>query len=259
MSGRGTTNPIRDKEATMHGRLKRGRLIGVATVLFVALGGGAYALAASSSRFIGSHGNINTCVPPRGGEVNVWKPGHRCSGGRVGLAFPTTGPQGTPGAAGVTGAAGATGTTGATGATNPSATTVDGETLTKLTLKVATPTTGSTTQTLYNGSAASNGLVISATCSNTGVASVVANGPASADSNLAISGFASGGTNAFGSQTATLGPASNAALGPAGSGESSFSYSTSGANVVTGQIGYQSTPSSGSFAGCTFSGTVVSG
>jgi hypothetical protein len=241
----------------MHGRLKRGRLIGLATVLFVALGGGAYALAASSSPFIGPHGNINTCVPTNGGEVNVWKPGHRCSAGRVGLAFPTTGAQGAPGAAGATGATGLTGATGATGASNPSATTVDGETLTKLTLKVPTPTTGSTSQTLYNGTAAGNGLLITATCTNAGAASLVANGPASADSNLAVSGFE--GAAAFGSQTATLGPASNAVLGAVGSGDSSFSYSSSGGSVATGQIGYQSAPSSGSFAGCTFSGTITSG
>ena len=70
----------------MHGRLIRSRYVVAATVLLVALSGGAYALAASSP-FVGAHGNINTCVPPTGGEVNVWKPGHRCSGGRVGLAF----------------------------------------------------------------------------------------------------------------------------------------------------------------------------
>jgi hypothetical protein len=243
----------------MHGRLMRGRYIGLITVLFVALGGGAYALAASSSPFIGPHGNINTCVPSNGGEVNVWKPGHSCSGGRVGLAFPTSGAQGTPGAAGATGPSGVTGATGATGPSNPSATTVDGETLTKLTLKVPTPTTGTASQTLYNGTAAGNGLIILATCTNTGTASLVANGPASADSNLDVSGYASAGPAAFGSQTATLGPASNATLGPVGSGESSFSYSTSGGSVATGQIGYQSAPSSGSFAGCTFSGTITSG
>jgi hypothetical protein len=238
----------------MHGRLIRRRYIVLATVVFVALGGGAYALAASSSPFIGPHGNINTCVPVAGGEVNVWKPGHRCSAGRVGLAFPTTGAQGATGASGTSGA---TGPTGATGATNPSATTVDGETLTKLTLKVPTPTTGTTSQTLYNGTAASNGLAIVANCTNTGAASLVANGPASADSNLSVSGYAAAA--AFGSQTAILGPASNAALGPAGSGETSFSYSTSSGTVVTGQIGYQSAPSSGSYAGCTFSGTLTSG
>src|ERR1700685_198594 len=77
--------------------------------LFVALGGGA---SAATTSFVGPHGNINTCVPPSGGEVNVWKPGHSCSGGRVGLAFPAAGAHGATGATGVTGA---TGTTGATG------------------------------------------------------------------------------------------------------------------------------------------------
>ena len=83
------------------------------TALFVALGGGAYA---ATSSFVGLHGNINTCVPPAGGEVNVWKPGHRCTGGRVGLAFPV---NAQPGATGSTGPTGLTGATGATGQANP--------------------------------------------------------------------------------------------------------------------------------------------
>ena len=114
--------------------------------LFVALGGGAYA--ATGSPFIGPHGNINTCVPPGGGGVNVWKPGHRCTGGRVGLAFPVVGQ---PGATGQTGPTGLTGPTGATGAPNPSATTVDGQTVTKLLLKEPTPASGTTSMALYTG------------------------------------------------------------------------------------------------------------
>src|ERR1019366_3199443 len=77
-------------------------LIGMA--LFAALGGAAYA--ASSSSFVGVHGNINACVSPGGGGLNVWKPGHQCSHGWVALAFPVkaqagpSGPRGTPGATG---------------------------------------------------------------------------------------------------------------------------------------------------------------
>src|SRR5580704_13986375 len=100
------------RQTSMYGRLIRPRYLAVATVALALLGGGAYALAASSSPFIGPHGNINTCVPTNGGEVNVWKPGHRCGSGRVGLAFPTVG---APGATGATGASGTTGATGATG------------------------------------------------------------------------------------------------------------------------------------------------
>jgi hypothetical protein len=225
-------------------------------VLVIALTGGAYALAAGNS-FVGPHGNINTCVPPNGGEVNVWKPGHRCSGGRVGLAFPTTGQLGASGprgATGATGTTGATGSTGSTGPSNPNATTVDGETVTKLALKEPTPTTGTTNGTLYNA----NGLVILATCNASGNASLVANGPASADAELTVSGIANAGT-AFGSQTNALGPSSNAPLGPSSAGQTTFSYDTSAGTIVTGSIGYQGAPSFGTFAGCGFFGTVNSG
>jgi hypothetical protein len=213
------------------------------TALFVALGGGAYA---ATSSFVGPHGNINTCVPPAGGEVNVWKPGHRCTGGRVGLAFPV---NAQPGATGLTGA------TGATGQANPAATTVDGQTVTKLQLKEATPTSATASVTLYSGS----GLTILANCDTSGNASLQANGPASADSDLTVSGYQNGGTGYYGSQTNTLGAASLAALGPANAGEAAFSYASSGGQVVTGNIGYQKAPSLGSFAGCAFFGTVISG
>jgi len=216
------------------------------TALFVALGGGAYA---ATTSFVGPHGNINTCVPPAGGEVNVWKPGHRCTGGRVGLAFPGNVQ------AGATGSTGPTGLTGATGLPNPAATTVDGQTVTKLSLKEPTPTSGTTSVTLYSGA----GLTILAACDSSGNASLQANGPASADSELTVSGYQNGGTGYYGSQTNTLGPASLAALGPASAGQATFSYASSAGQVVTGNIGYQKAPPLGSFAGCAFFGSVISG
>jgi hypothetical protein len=222
------------------------------TALFVALGGGAYA---ATSSFIGPHGYINTCVPPGGGGVNVWKPGHRCTGGRVGLAFPANAQAGATGSTGSTGPTGLTGATGATGQANPAATTVDGQTVTKLQLKEPTPTSATTSVTLYSGS----GLTILANCDTSGNASLQANGPASADSDLTVSGYQNGGTGYYGSQTNTLGPASLAALGPANAGEAAFSYASSGGQVVTGNIGYQKAPSLGGFAGCAFFGTVISG
>jgi hypothetical protein len=235
-------------------RLIRSRLTvtkaALALALFLAIGGVAYA--ASGTAFVGPHGMINTCVPPKGGEVNVWKPGHRCSGGRVALAWPARAQNGAPGAPGATGS---TGATGATGPTNPAATTVDGETVTKLLLKQPTPTSGSSSQTLYTA----DGLTILAACASTGTASLQANGPASADSELTVSGFQGTGGAAFGSQVPALGPASLAALGPAGSGESSFSYANSAGQVISGQIGYQSAPSLGSSPGCAFFGVVTSG
>ena len=218
--------------------------------LFVALGGGAYA--ATGSPFVGPHGNINTCVPPGGGGVNVWKPGHLCTGGRVGLAFPVVGQ---PGPTGRTGPTGLTGPTGATGAPNPSATTVDGQTVTKVLLKEPTPASGTTSMALYTGA----GLTILANCDSTGAASLQANGPSSADSDLTVSGYDNTSPFIYGSQTSTLGPASVAALGPASAGEATFSYASNGGQTVTGTIGYQRAPSLGTFAGCTFSGSVTAG
>jgi hypothetical protein len=219
---------------------------GLVFAAFMAIAGGV-AYAASSAALIGARGNINSCVSPKGGEVNVWRwPGHHCSGGRVALAWPA---RSTPGPAGPAGHVGATGPTGATGPSNPAATTVDGETVAKLQLKEATPGSGSATQTLYNA----DGLTITALCSSGGSASLQANGPASADSELTISGL-EGTSSTFGSQTATLGPSSNAALGTAGSGESTFSYENTAGQVISGQVGYQSAPSLGTFAGCSFFG-----
>jgi hypothetical protein len=157
-------------------RVMRSRLaITAALALFLAAAGGV-AYAASGSPFIGQHGNINTCVPPRGGEVNVWKPGHKCSGGRVPLAFPAHAQNGAPGPQGATGP---------TGPTNPSAATVNGETVTKLLYQAPTPASGTSSFTLYTG----DGLTILADCSNTGDASLVADGPVSANSALTVNGY----------------------------------------------------------------------
>jgi hypothetical protein len=229
----------------------------VALVVFAAIGGVAYA--ASATSFIGPHGNINACVPPSGGELNVWKPGHGCSGGRVGLAFPAraqNGAQGPAGPAGAVGATGASGPTGATGPVNPNATTVDGETVTKLSLRESTPGSGTSTQTLD----AIDGLTILASCDSSGNASLAANGPASANSELTVAGYDSTGTPAFGSQTASLGPSSLAVLGPAGSGEATFTYANTAGQILTGTIGYQKANAfGGSFTGCAFFGTLTSG
>jgi hypothetical protein len=48
-------------------------------------------------------------------------------------------------------------------------------------------------------------------------------------------------------------------LGPASAGETSFSYENSSGQIVTGNIGYQNAPSLGSYAGCAFFGTVITG
>ena len=85
---------------------------GLVLAVFMAVVSGV-AYGASSKALIGAHGNINSCVSPNGGEVNVWKwPSHHCSGGRVTLswpAHPTAGPVGPAGRAGATGPTGATG------------------------------------------------------------------------------------------------------------------------------------------------------
>jgi hypothetical protein len=216
--------------------------------LFAALGGVAYA--ASGGTFVGGDGSIGGCAPPGGGQVHIWRPGHGCSGGWLSVSFAGNGAKG---ASGPTGATGATGLPGATGPANPDATTVNGQTVTKLLLKVPTPTASTSVASLYSAS----GLTILAECDTAGNASLAANGPASADSQLTVNGYDNVGS--FGSQTSVLGPASVAALGPAGAGDASFSYANSSGQTVTGTIGYQKAPSAGTYAGCTFVGTVISG
>ena len=216
--------------------------------LFAALGGVAYA--ASGGTFVGGDGSIGGCAPPGGGQVHIWKPGHGCSGGWLSVSFAGNGAKGSTGA---TGATGATGLTGATGPANSAATTINGQTVTKLLLKQPTPTSSTSVATLYSAS----GLTILAECDTAGAASLAANGPASADSQLTVSGYDTAGS--FGSQTSVLGPASAAALGPASAGEASFAYANGSGQTVTGTIGYQRAPSAGTYAGCSFVGTVISG
>ncbi len=211
-----------------------------ATVLCLGAAGAAYA-ATGTSQFVGPGGNITSCLPPRGGQVHIWLPGHHCSGGWAQLNWA---------AIGATGPAGATG---ATGPVNPSANTVNGQSISKLMLKVPTPGSGTTTSTLYSA----NGLTILAECDSSGNASLVANGPSSNDSELTVSGASNSGS--FASQTNNLGASSNATLGPAASGESSFSYASSSGTVLTGGIGYQKANSFATYAGCAFFGDITSG
>ena len=211
-----------------------------ATTLCLAAGSAAYA-ATTGSQFIGTGGTITTCLPPHGGEDKIWLPGHHCSGGWTQLNWNAVGATGPGGA------------TGATGPINPSATTVDGQTVAKLLLKVPTPGSGTTTSTLYGA----NGLTILAECDSSGNASLVANGPSTNDSELTVSGYAN--AVAFGSQTNNLGSSSNATLGPSASGNSSFSYASSSGTVLTGSIGYQKASSFATYAGCAFFGDITSG
>jgi hypothetical protein len=217
--------------------------LALGAAVFAALGGVAYA--ATNSSFVGSNGAITACAQANGGQVHVWKPGHHCSGGWVGVAFAASGQLG------VAGPAGATGATGAAGPSN--AATVDGDSLSNLDLKMPTPSSSTSTEQLY----AANGLTIVASCDPSGNASLAADGPASADSELTVSGYANAA--GFGSQTSTLGASSLAVLGPAGSGEVSFSYAASAGTTVTGTIGYQKATSFGGYVGCAFFGSVTSG
>jgi len=215
-----------------------------AVAVFIALSGGAYA--ASTSSLVGSGGVITGCVSKKGGTLKVAKTGHGCPKGKVALPFDQRGPVGP---------AGPTGPTGTAGAPNPSATTVDGETVTKLFLKEPTPPLSMTILPLVNGT---NGLTIDADCDNGGNASLVANGPASDDGDLTFSDWNEGGSNG-GGDVYNLGPMSAQMLGNGGYGYVSFSYTSSSGGVVSGEIGYQKSPSLGTFNGCAFFGTVISG
>ncbi len=230
----------RDREGGTVRRLIRAR-VGVGLgVLAVALAGGTYALAAGNG-FVGPHGNINACVPRKGGEVTVWKPGHHCSRGGVSLAFARTGQRGPSGPRGATGA---------TGASNPSAVTVDNETVTKIFFKVPTQASPTNT-TLFSG----DGLTLIGQCDNAGNPTVQATGPATDDAEITWTDTT---TVTGGGQVTTLGTTmTQLALGPA---STAFSYASSAGQVVTGQIGDTKTPGFGeSLNGCAFFGTVTSG
>jgi hypothetical protein len=207
----------------------------------VALVAGGVAYAAGASPFVGPRGNINSCLPPNGGTVHVWKPDHGCTGGWLALSWASAG------------ATGATGQTGATGPTNPSALTLDGQALTKVMVRIPTPGTGSSSDAVFDA----DGLTISTQCAAGGDASIGATGPSSADSELTVSGYDSSG--AFGSQTSALGALNSVALGPSGAGESTFSYASSSGQLVNGQLGWQSAGAFGGYAGCAFFGDVTSG
>jgi len=213
-------------------------------VAFALAGGVAYA--ASTSALIGANGNLSACAPKHGGTLSVVRPGHRCSHGKVALSLATSA---------TVGPAGPTGPSGATGPSNASATTVDGETLTKVFFKVPTPASSMATVTLFSGS----GLTILGQCDNGGNAMVVANGPSSNDSDLEVGNFNNSGAPVSGSQTRNLGPSSAVAIGSPSAGQGTFTYASASGAVVTGSIGYEKAPALGSFNGCVFEGTVTSG
>jgi hypothetical protein len=226
----------------IRGRLTAANGLGVVAV-FLALGGGAYA--ASSSSLTGAGGAITSCVGKKGGTLKVTKPGQRCPKGKVKLTFNAAGPIGP---------AGATGPTGPTGLPVASATTVDGETVTKISLREPTPSSSMAETAIVN----TDGLTIDADCDNGGNASLVANGPASNDAELTYSGWDDAPTY-FGGEVHNLGSASTESLGPPDGGEVAFTYENTSGQVVSGNIGYQKAPSFGAFNGCSFFGAVTSG
>lgn len=221
---------------------RRAALACAGAALLIALGGGAYV--ASGAPPI-SGGAVTGCVAKHGGTLRVVRRGRHCPRGTVRV---TLGTSGAPGGRGPTGP------TGPAGPPNPDAKTVGGETVTKLFLKEPTPATTMAIKTLFSGA----GLVITGDCDNAGNASLVANGPASADADLSYLG-ATDGFPSFKGQVNALGPASNITLGSPHSGEVTFAYAAAGGQTVTGTIGWQTAPSLGAFNGCAFFGTAISG
>ncbi len=211
---------------------------------FAIAGGVAYG-ATTTSNLINAQGNILACTQPGGGMWHIWPAGHVCTGGWQAVTFAATakvGPAGPKGPAGPAGPA---------GPVNAAASSVNGLTPGKLSLRIPKPATGTSTATLYSA----DGLTVLAGCTSTGTATLEANGPATADAGLTVVGYDS--TGAYGSLTATLGPTSAAPLGPAGSGSVTFEYTDPAGRVVTGKLGYLSPPSVGAYDGCSFFGKVV--
>ena len=212
---------------------------------FAIAGGVAYGATTTSNALINAQGNILACTHPGGGKWHIWPAGHVCTGSWQAVTVAATAK------AGATGAKGATGPAGPVGPVNATASSVNGLTPGKLSLRIPKPTTSTATATLYGA----DGLTILAGCTSSGTATLQANGPAAADAGLTVVGYDSGGN--YGSQTTTLGPTSAAALGPAGSGSVTFEYTDAAGQIVTGKLGYLGAPSVGAYAGCSFFGKVV--
>ncbi|HSS39101.1 MAG TPA: hypothetical protein VLT58_10060, partial [Polyangia bacterium] len=103
-------------------------------VLF-AMSGGAFAAAGGFS----SGGKLQACVNEEGG-LKLLKAGKHCKRGLKTVGWSIAGPKGATGAAGAKGAAGAAGAAGAqgpAGAPNPSATSVNGQSVTRIFATVA--------------------------------------------------------------------------------------------------------------------------
>jgi hypothetical protein len=84
--------------------------------LFIALGGGAYAVAGNP--FVGRKGKVSVCVQEGDRTLRAVKPGAKCAAGEVALTLNQRGKRGKrglPGAIGATGAAGAAGARGLQG------------------------------------------------------------------------------------------------------------------------------------------------
>lgn len=88
--------------------------------LFVALGGGAYAVA---TRFVGHDGTIHGCVTATG-KLTLVKPGRRCTKGSP-IAWNQNGSKGARGPRGLQGPKGARGPIGVRGPTGPGATSIN--------------------------------------------------------------------------------------------------------------------------------------
>jgi len=99
------------------GRIRR-RLsyanVAATVALFLALSGGAYAVA--DSPFVGPNGVVSVCVQAVSDELQAVSPGTKCPNGEIAL---TLNQKGKPGKRGPRGARGATGPQGPHGATGP--------------------------------------------------------------------------------------------------------------------------------------------
>ena len=210
--------------------------------VFSIAGGVAYGATTSSNSLINAQGNILACTHPGGGKWHIWPAGHVCSGGWQAVTFAATAKAGATGPRGATGPA---------GPVNAAASSVNGVTPDKLSLRIPTPATGASTATLYSA----DGLTILAGCSSSGSATLEANGPAAADAGLTVVGYDSTGN--YGSQTLrsdrhrphrsvqrVLDRLRSSTPIPAG-------------QIVTGKLGYLGAPSVGVYAGCSFFGKVT--
>lgn len=217
--------------------------------LVFAMSGGAIAATGGFS----SSGKLQGCVNEEGG-LKLLKAGKHCRRGQKSVAWSITGPKGDPGASGAPGAKGAAGATGGqgaqgpAGAPNPSATSVDGQSITRIFATVATAAPAVDVLS-------TEGLTLRFACPTSVEGVVTATGLAGGTDNLVWQGNGNGG--AFEGRTEHLG-STPSTIGKGNYGTGVAEFGTADGHVVSVTYGWDDA-SNGISSECAIWGHATSG